>query len=338
MFGGIIMRFLSGIQPSGNITLGNYLGAVKNFVRLQNREDFTDFLVFIADMHAITVPQDKEALRKNIKSLAAIYIACGLDPEKVHIFIQSEVPAHAQLGWILQCTGYIGELERMTQFKDKKEKQTAGVSVGLLTYPSLMAADILLYDTNLVPVGQDQKQHLELTRDLAMRFNQRYGETFVVPDPFVSKEGAKIMSLADPTKKMSKSDPNPKGFISLLDDINVIKKKIKSAVTDSDGVIKFDKENKPGISNLLTIASCISGQSIEELEEKYKDSNYATFKEDVANLVVAEIEPIQKKYNEIINSSYIDEVLNNGRDYANYLANKKIQKVYNKVGLGRKIK
>ena len=332
------MRFLSGIQPSGNITLGNYLGAVKNFVRLQNREDFTDFLVFIADMHAITVPQDKEALRKNIKSLAAIYIACGLDPEKVHIFIQSEVPAHAQLGWILQCTGYIGELERMTQFKDKKEKQTAGVSVGLLTYPSLMAADILLYDTNLVPVGQDQKQHLELTRDLAMRFNQRYGETFVVPDPFVSKEGAKIMSLADPTKKMSKSDPNPKGFISLLDDINVIKKKIKSAVTDSDGVIKFDKENKPGISNLLTIASCISGQSIEELEEKYKDSNYATFKEDVANLVVAEIEPIQKKYNEIINSSYIDEVLNNGRDYANYLANKKIQKVYNKVGLGRKIK
>ena len=332
------MRFLSGIQPSGNITLGNYLGAVKNFVRLQNREDFTDFLVFIADMHAITVPQDKEALRKNIKSLAAIYIACGLDPEKVHIFIQSEVPAHAQLGWILQCTGYIGELERMTQFKDKKEKQTAGVSVGLLTYPSLMAADILLYDTNLVPVGQDQKQHLELTRDLAMRFNQRYGETFVVPEPFVSKEGAKIMSLADPTKKMSKSDPNPKGFISLLDDINVIKKKIKSAVTDSDGVIKFDKENKPGISNLLTIASCISGESIEELEEKYKDSNYATFKEDVANLVVSEIEPIQKKYNEIINSSYIDEVLNNGRDYANYLANKKIQKVYNKVGLGRKIK
>ena len=332
------MRFISGIQPSGNITLGNYLGAVKNFVLLQNREDFTDFLVFVADMHAITVPQDKEQLRKNIKSLAAIYIACGLDPKKVHIFIQSEVPAHASLCWILQCTGYIGELERMTQFKDKKEKQTQGVSVGLLTYPSLMAADILLYDTNLVPVGQDQKQHLELTRDLAMRFNQRYGETFVVPEPFVSKEGAKIMSLVDPTKKMSKSDPNPKGFISLLDDINVIKKKIKSAVTDSDGTIKYDKENKPGISNLLTIASCISGMSIEELENKYKDSNYATFKEDVANLVVGEIEPIQKKYNELINSSYIDEVLNEGRDYANYLANKKIAKVYNKVGLGRKIK
>ena len=332
------MRFISGIQPSGNITLGNYLGAVKNFVLLQNREDFTDFLVFVADMHAITVPQDKEALRKNIKSLAAIYIACGLDPKKVHIFIQSEVPAHASLCWILQCTGYIGELERMTQFKDKKEKQTQGVSVGLLTYPSLMAADILLYDTNLVPVGQDQKQHLELTRDLAIRFNQRYGETFTVPEPFVSKEGAKIMSLVDPTKKMSKSDPNPKGFISLLDDINVIKKKIKSAVTDSDGKVKYDKENKPGISNLLTIASCISGMSISELEEKYKDSNYATFKEDVANLVVSELEPIQKKYYELINSSYIDEVLNEGRDYANYLANKKIAKVYNKVGLGRKIK
>jgi len=332
------MRFISGIQPSGNITLGNYLGAVKNFVLLQNREDFTDFLVFVADMHAITVPQDKEALRKNIKSLAAIYIACGLDPKKVHIFIQSEVPAHASLCWILQCTGYIGELERMTQFKDKKEKQTQGVSVGLLTYPSLMAADILLYDTNLVPVGQDQKQHLELTRDLAIRFNQRYGETFTVPEPFVSKDGAKIMSLVDPTKKMSKSDPNPKGFISLLDDINVIKKKIKSAVTDSDGKVKYDKENKPGISNLLTIASCISGMSISELEEKYKDSNYATFKEDVANLVVSELEPIQKKYYELINSSYIDEVLNEGRDYANYLANKKIAKVYNKVGLGRKIK
>ncbi len=332
------MRFLSGIQPSGNLTLGNYIGAIKNFVKLQDNENFTDFLVFIADMHAITVPQDKEALRKNIKSLAALYIACGLDPKKVHIFIQSEVPAHAMLGWVLQCTGYIGELERMTQFKDKKEKQTQGVSVGLLTYPSLMAADILLYDTNLVPVGQDQKQHLELTRDLAERFNTRYGETFVVPEPFVSKAGAKIMSLTEPTKKMSKSDPNPKAYISMLDDINIIKKKIKSAVTDSDGFIKYDVENKPGISNLLTIASCISGSSIEELEAKYKDSNYATFKEDVANLVAGELEPIQKKYNELLNSSYIDEILNEGRDYANYLANKKIQKVYNKVGLGRKIK
>ena len=331
------MRFLSGIQPSGTITLGNYIGAIKNFVLLQDNPDFTDFLVFVADMHAITVPQEKEALRKNIKSLVAIYLACGLNPEKVHIFIQSEVPAHAMLGWILECNGYIGELERMTQYKDKSQRhQTDGVSVGLLTYPSLMAADILLYDTDMVPVGQDQKQHLELTRTLAERFNNKYGETFVVPEPFISPSGAKIMSLQDPSKKMSKSDPNPKGYISLLDDVNVIKKKIKSAVTDLDMKVKYDKENKPGISNLLTIMSCTTGKSIPELEEIYKDSNYATFKEDCANAVIAELEPIQKKYYEIINSKYIDEVLDNGRDYDNYLANKKINKVINKVGLGRK--
>ena len=331
------MRFLSGIQPSGTITLGNYIGALKNFVKLQDNPDFTDFLVFVADMHAITVPQDKQELRKNIKSLVAIYLACGLNPEKVHIFIQSEVPAHATLGWILQCTGYIGELERMTQYKDKAAKhQTDGVTVGLLTYPSLMAADILLYDTDCVPVGQDQKQHLELTRTLAERFNNRYGETFVVPEPYISAAGAKIMSLTDPTKKMSKSDENPKSYISILDDLNVVKKKIKSAVTDSDTKIKFDKENKPGISNLLTILSCCTNTSIEALEEKYKNSSYAEFKEDVANAVADELKPIQEKYNELINSKYLDEILDQGRDYANYLANKKIGKVMNKVGLGRK--
>lgn len=330
------MRFISGIQPSGNITLGNYLGALKNFVKLQDKEEFTDFLVFIADLHAITVPQDKQALRKNIKSLVALYLACGLDPEKAHIFIQSEVPAHAELGWVMMCNGYIGELERMTQYKDKREKQVQGVSAGLLTYPSLMAADILLYDADVVPVGIDQKQHLELTRDLANRFNQKYGETFVVPEPFIPEAGAKIMSLTEPTKKMSKSDPNPKAYISLLDDVNIIKKKIKSAVTDSDGVIKYDLENKPGVSNLLTILSCVTGVSIKDLEEKYKDSNYQSFKEDVAEAVLAEIKPIQDKYNELINSDLIDKVLDNGRDYANYLANRKINKVYNKIGLGRK--
>ena len=330
------MRFLSGIQPSGNITLGNYLGALKNFVKLQDNPDFTDFLVFVADCHAITVPQEKEKLRKSIKSLVALYLACGLDPKKVHIFIQSEVPAHNQLGWVLECTVYIGELERMTQYKDKKEKQVQGVSAGLLTYPALMAADILLYDTDIVPVGQDQKQHLELTRDLAERFNNKYGETFKVPEPYIAKEGAKIMSLCEPIKKMSKSDPNPKAYIALLDDINIAKKKIKSAVTDSDGTIKYDEENKPGISNLLTILSCITGSSIKDLEEKYKDSNYATFKEDVANAVEAELKPIQERYNQIINSSLVDEVLDEGRDYAAYLANKKIAKVYNKIGLGRK--
>ena len=330
------MRFISGKQPSGNITLGNYIGALRNFVKLQDNPEFTDFLVFVADSHAITVPQEKEALRKNIRSLVALYLACGLDPKKAHIFIQSEVPAHNQLAWVMECTSYIGELERMTQFKDKKEKQVQGVSAGLLTYPTLMAADILLYDSEVVPVGQDQKQHLELTRDLAIRFNNKYGETFKVPEPYISKSGAKIMSLTEPTKKMSKSDPNPKSYIALLDDINVAKKKIKSAVTDLDMKVKYDEVNKPGISNLLTILSCLTNTSIEDLEEKYKDSNYATFKEDVATAVEAELRPIQEKYNEIINSKYLDEVLDEGRDYANYLANKKINKVYNKVGLGRK--
>lgn len=330
------MRLISGIQPSGTITLGNYLGAIKNFVKLQDELVDTDILVFIADLHAITVSQDKQALRKNIKSLAAIYLACGLDPEKVHIFIQSEVPAHNQLGWVMECNSYIGELERMTQFKDKKVKQVAGVSAGLLTYPSLMAADILLYDANLVPVGVDQKQHLELTRNLAERFNTKYGDTFAVPEPYIAKTGAKIMSLTEPEKKMSKSDENPKSYISLLDELPVIMKKIKSAVTDSDATIKYDLENKPGISNLLTIYSCISGMTITEIEAKYENSNYAEFKNDLANVVANEIEPIQKRYNELINSKELDEILDQGRDYANYLANRKLSKVYNKVGLGRK--
>ena len=225
----------------------------------------------------------------------------------------------------------------MTQYKDKAAKhQTDGVTVGLLTYPSLMAADILLYDTDCVPVGQDQKQHLELTRTLAERFNNRFGETFIVPKPYISSAGAKIMSLTDPTKKMSKSDENPKSCISILDDLNIVRKKIKSAVTDSDTTIKFDKENKPGISNLLTILSCCTNTSISELEEKYKNSSYAEFKEDVANAVAEELKPIQEKYNELIKSDYLDKILDEGRDYANYLANKKISKVLNKVGLGRK--
>jgi len=334
------MRLISGIQPSGNITLGNYLGAIKNFVKLQDDEKIDDFLVFVADLHAITVPQDKTKLRQSIKNLVAIYLACGLDPKKVHIFIQSEIPAHPMLGWILQCNGYIGEFERMTQFKSKSQAQKTneGIPLGLLTYPALMAADILLYDANYVPVGQDQTQHLEITRDLAQRFNNKYGDTFVVPEALVSKEGAKINSLTDPTKKMSKSDPNPKSFVALNDDIAQIRNKIKGAVTDSDTSIKYDPVNKPGISNLLTILSCINGKTISELEEEYKDSNYQTFKADVAEAVVNEIKPIQDKYNELINSEYLDQILDEGRDYATYLSNKKISKVMNKVGLGRKRK
>ncbi len=331
-------RLISGIQPTGIITLGNYLGAIKNFVKLQNELEDIDFLVFIADLHAITIPQDPQALRKNIKSLAALYIACGLDPNKVHLFIQSEVLEHAELGHMMQCIGGIGELERMTQYKDKKKRHVEGVSTALLTYPCLMAADILLYDTNIVPVGEDQKQHLELTRDLAIKFNSRFGETFVVPEPYIADRGARVMSLIDPSKKMSKSDPNPKAYIGLLDDLNQIKNKIKGAVTDLDGKVRYDEDNKPGISNLMIIYSCMTGLSYEDIEHKYEGKGYAEFKTDLAEIVINEIKPIQEKYNELINSKELDEILDNGRDYATYLARKKMAKVRNKFGIGRKIK
>ena len=327
-------RIITGIQPSGNITLGNYLGAIKNLIALQNEED-VELLVFIADLHAITVPQEKLQLKKNIKNLAALYLACGLNPDKAHLFIQSEVPCHNQLGWVLECNSYIGELERMTQFKDKKARQVAGVSAGLLTYPPLMAADILLYDVDFVPVGEDQKQHLELTRDLAERFNNKYGETFKVPEPYITKVGAKIMSLTEPDKKMSKSDPNPKGYIALLDDLNVARKKIMSAVTDSDGKIKYDPANKPGISNLLSIYSALTNEAIDAIEARYADSNYSTFKADLASLVCDLLEQIQERYKYYINSSDLDLILNSGRDLAYHLASRKLQKVYRKVGLGR---
>lgn len=331
-------RLLSGIQPTGVITLGNYLGAIKNFVKLQNELDDIDFLVFIADLHAITVAQDKTLLRKNIKNLAAVYIACGLDPKKVHLFIQSEVLEHAELGYMMQCIGSIGELERMTQYKDKKQRHIEGVSVALLTYPSLMAADILLYDSNLVPVGEDQKQHLELTRDLAMRFNSRFGETFVVPEPYIAKQGARIMSLIDPTKKMSKSDPNPKAYIGVLEDLNVIKNKIKGAITDLDGNVKYDEENKPGISNLMSIYSCITGKTYDEIEHLYSGKGYAEFKIDLAEIVINEIKPIQDRFNELINSKELDDILDEGRDYATFLARKKMSKVRDRFGVGRKRK
>ena len=327
-------NLITGIQPTGVITLGNYLGAIKNFVKLQDLEDVNK-MIFIADLHAITVPQDKTALRKQIKSLAALYIACGVDPNKVKIFVQSEVLEHTALNHILQCVTPLGELERMTQYKDKKQKQET-VCTGLLTYPVLMAADILLYDVDLVPVGQDQTQHLELTRNIAEKFNYRFGNTFKLPEGIVNQQTKKIMSLQDPTKKMSKSDPNPKGVINILDDLNQIKNKIKSAVTDSDTLVKFDVENKPGISNLMTIYSAMSNLSIEEIENKYKDSNYATFKADLAEVVVSEIKPIQERYNEIINSEELNNILNEGRDFARMLASRKLKKVYDRVGLGRK--
>lgn len=331
-------RLVSGIQPTGIITLGNYLGAIKNFVRLQEELEDTEFFIFIADLHAITIMQDREALRKNIKTLAAVYLACGLNPEKVNLFIQSEVPYHANLGFIMECNGMIGELERMTQYKDKKQKHTEGVSVGLLTYPCLMAADILLYDANIVPVGKDQTQHLELTRDLAERFNSRFGETFVIPEGYRAKSGASIKSLSDPTKKMSKSDANQKSYISILDDDNVIRNKIKSAVTDLDAKVKYDPDNKPGISNLLTIVSAITGEEIKALEQKYQDYNYEKFKLEVADIVINELKPIKEKFNQIINSKELDEILDRGAERANMVASRKMVKVKQKIGLGRKQK
>ena len=328
---------LSGIKPTGIPTLGNYLGALKNFVKLQNERTEDKFLFFIADLHAITVPQNPAELRANIKNLAALYLACGLNKDNLVLFIQSEVAEHAEMGYIMQSMAYMGEMERMTQFKEKSRKQETGVTTALFTYPALMAADILLYNTDLVPVGEDQLQHLELTRDLAIRFNNRYSDTFKVPEGLVTKVGARIMDLQNPLKKMSKSeDPGDKGCIFLLDPIDLIKKKIKSAVTDSDSIVKYDKTNKPGISNLMTIYSCITGEDYKTIEAKYAGKGYGEFKSDLADIVAGEIAKIQDNYNKLINSSELDEILDKGRDEATYLARKQLSKVYRKVGLGRK--
>ena len=324
----------SGIQPSGTVTLGNYIGAMKQFVELQN--DYNCYFC-IVDQHAITVYQDPQQLRKAIRNLAALYVAIGLDPKKVTLFIQSEVPAHAQLGWMMQCVSYIGELERMTQFKDKSTGKEA-VSAGLLTYPPLMAADILLYKTDVVPVGEDQKQHLELTRDLAERFNRKYREVFTVPEVKIAEVGARIMSLAEPTKKMSKSDVNQKAFLSLLDEPKLMEKKIKSAVTDSDGIVKYDKKNKPGVSNLLSIYSILSNETISDLEKKYEGVGYGQFKQDLADVVVNYFKPIQERYNELVNSDELDQILDEGAERANKAAMKMLKKVENAMGLGRKRK
>lgn len=324
----------SGIQPSGVITLGNYIGAIKQFVELQNQYNC---YFCVVDQHAITVPQDRLELRKNIRTLASLYIASGIDPSKATLFIQSEVPAHAQAGWMMQCVSYIGELERMTQFKDKSDGKDA-VTAGLLTYPPLMAADILLYQTDLVPVGEDQKQHLELTRDLAERFNKKYNDIFTIPDIRLPKIGARIMSLQDPAKKMSKSDPNKKGVITLLDEPKQIEKKIKSAVTDSEGIVKFDSLNKPGVSNLLSIYSILSGKTVEELESQYEGAGYGEFKGDLAEVVVNAIQPIQERARELADSSELDDILDAGAEKAAAAANKTLKKMENAMGLGRKRK
>src|SRR5690625_2124379 len=327
----MMKTIFSGIQPSGTLTIGNYLGAIRQFVQLQDEHHC---FFCIVDEHAITVPQDPHELKNNIRSLAALYLAAGIDPKRSTLFIQSEVPAHAQLGWMLQSVSYMGELERMTQFKDKSDGKEA-VSAGLFTYPALMAADILLYQTDIVPVGDDQTQHLELTRTLAQRFNNRYGETFVVPKIRVPKVGARIMSLQEPTKKMSKSDENARGFLSMLDDPKQIERKIKSAVTDSEGIVKFDPENKPGVSNLLTIYASCTGESIEAIELKYEGKQYGDFKNGVYEAVISLLEPIQARYQELIHSKVLDDILDDGAEKASAIANETLKHTKKAMGLSR---
>ena len=323
-------RVFSGVQPTGNIHLGNYLGALKQFVELQ---DDHECIYCIVDMHAITVPQDPKELREHILDVAALYLAVGVDPKKSIVFVQSDVPGHAELSWVLTCNSYTGELSRMTQFKDKsKNKESA--PTGLFSYPVLMAADILLYDTDIVPVGNDQKQHIELCRDIAIRINNKYKKTFVVPDGRFLKEGARIMALDDPTKKMSKSAENIHSRISLLDDPSKIKKSIMKATTDSDGIVKFDTENKPGISNLLNIYSVLSGMTIPELETKYEGKGYGDFKKDLAEVVVAALAPIKERYEQIRHSDELIEVLKDGASRADVIAKQTMKRVKENFGLG----
>ncbi len=324
-------RILTGLKPSGELTLGSLIGGIKQTVLYQ---DEYDSFIFVPDMHAITVSQDPKELRERIYKNVALYLASGIDPNKNTIYLQSENLYHANLSWVLECTTYMGEASRMTQYKDKASKGE-NVTVGLFTYPILMAADILLYDAEYVPVGIDQKQHVELARNIADRFNKRYGDTFTIPEPLIPKVGAKIMDLQDPTKKMSKSDETYKGVILLLDSEKDIRKKIMSAVTDSEGKIYYDVQNKPGISNLLTIYSSLKEVTIEEASEHFKDYNYGNFKKEVADVVVEVIMAIQKKYNDLISSNQIEEILDKGSKRTNALAEQKLKEVFHKVGLGR---
>ncbi|MBS5335199.1 MAG: tryptophan--tRNA ligase [Anaerovoracaceae bacterium] len=323
-------RVFSGVQPTGNIHLGNYLGALKQFVELQ--EDH-ECIYCIVDMHAITVPQDPKTLKEHILDVAALYLAVGVDPEKSIVFVQSDVPGHAELSWVLTCNSYTGELSRMTQFKDKsKNKESA--PTGLFTYPVLMAADILLYDTDVVPVGNDQKQHIELCRDLAVRVNGKYPDTFVIPDGRFLKEGARIMALDDPSKKMSKSAENVHSRISLLDEPSKIKKSIMKATTDSEGVIRFDVENKPGISNLLNIYSVLSGTPIPELEKNYEGKGYGDFKKDLVEVTCQTLAPIRARFDEIRYSDELIQILKDGAQKADAIAQKTMKRVKENFGLG----
>ena len=322
-------RILSGIKPTGNLTLGNYIGALRNF---KNFQDQGETFIFIADLHALTLPIDPEFLRTNSRDIAAFYLAAGLDPKKTHIFLQSHVSAHAEMNAIMQNFLYMGELSRMTQFKEKSHNlKNDAIGLGLFAYPVWMACDILLYDATIVPVGEDQTQHVELTRDLCKRFNNRFGDILTMPKAVVTKVGARIMSLSNPAVKMSKSDP--KGDVFLKDDIQVIRKKIMSAVTDSEMEVRYDKENKPGISNLLTIYASLKNITIEEAEKEFVGANYGTFKRAVADVVCNELQSFQERYQYFINSGEVDKVLEEGAEAARKVANKTLQRVKDAVGL-----
>ena len=323
-------RIFSGMQPTGSLTLGNYLGALKNWVALQNEYDC---YYCVVDMHAITVPKEPKDLRKNTYEVLANYIAAGLNTEQVTLFIQSHVSAHAELTWILNCFSYYGELGRMTQFKDKSKKQDSNaITAGLFTYPVLMAADILLYQADLVPVGEDQRQHLEITRDIAQRFNNRFGETFVVPEPYISTDVAKIMSLQDPESKMSKSDSNENSYVLITDSPDVIRRKFKRSVTDSIGVLNYTDE-QPGVKNLINIYSKISNIKPEEIVSNYESKGYAKLKEDVAEVVIEELKPIQERIDYLLkNKDYLEKIYNAGAQKAEVVANKTLKKAQKKVG------
>lgn len=325
-------RVFSGVQPTGNIHLGNYLGALRQFVELQ--EEY-QCLYCIVDLHAITVPQDPKELRKHILDVAALYLAVGVDPKKSIVFVQSDVPGHSELGWILTCSSYTGELSRMTQFKAKSQNK-ASAPAGLFTYPVLMAADILLYDTDVVPVGTDQKQHIELCRDLAIRVNNTRKKTFVVPEGRYLKAGARIMSLDDPSKKMSKSAENIHSRISLLDEPSKIKKSIMKATTDSEGIIRFDKDEKPGLSNLINIYSALSDKTIDEIVVMYEGKGYGDFKKDLVEITVDALTPIKEKFDEIRSSQELIDILEDGAEKANEIAEKTMARVKDNFGLGLK--
>jgi len=324
---------LSGIQATGDLHLGHYIGVLKNFVKMQ--EEYNCYYM-IANLHALTVRRDPKELKQNALKLLASYIAAGIDPEKSTIFLQSQVHEHAELGWVLDCYTYMGELSRMTQFKDKSAKHAENINAGLFTYPSLMAGDILLYQADLVPTGEDQKQHIELTRDLAERFNKLYGDTFKVPNPYIQKVGARVMGLQDPKCKMSKSSTIPNDTILLIDSSETIMKKVKKAVTDSEGIVKYDEENKPGISNLMEIYGIITNKTMEEIEKEFDGAGYGTFKVAVAEAIIKELEPFHNKYNELMaNPEYLEEIYNKGAEKASKIASKTLKDVYEKVGLIR---